>query len=397
MDIHPQLLDWLDAVCAAFSASDLIKITLTKPGQTAGDLKSIDIRPVVIKRDMKLSFTYHHNTRDIVKNYNLGEARLLLAPLLTGSFLSARLYTKAADISLTRQSDNFSMATAKPTMQTTDLSHNRAKNHLISGGGKTYLHALGVTDQHGQVLKTAADKFRQINKYIEIVDGLIKDLPIRKLRIVDMGAGKGYLTFALYDHLVNTLKRDCDVTGVEFRADLVTLCNGIAASCEFSQLKFVEGTIEGYDCAGADIVIALHACDTATDDAIAKAIKAEAQIIVVAPCCHKQIRREMKASTSQGHKTQDLDFMLRFGTYQERLSEMITDSLRAQLIELNGYECNLFEFISDTHTPKNVMIVGKKLSFERNHAATAKIAAGIANAKHMFGIKTHQLEYLLQD
>ena len=395
MDMHPQLSAWLDAVSAAFSANDLFKISLTKPGQIAGDLKSIDIRPVVIKRESKLSFTYHYKTRDIVKNFGLAEAGLSLAPLLNSSFSNARLYTKTVDIALSRQGDQFTLATAKPTMQTTDLSHNRAKNHLISGGGKTYLRELGLTDQHGNVVKTSADKFRQINKYIEILDSLIKELPMRKLRIVDMGAGKGYLTFALYDHVVNTLKRDCEVTGVEFRADMVALCNKIAASCEFSQLNFVEGTIEDYDCAGADIVIALHACDTATDDAIAKAIKAEAQIIVVAPCCHKQIRREIKASGSQGHKIADMEFILRFGTYQERLSEMITDSLRAQIIELNGYECNLFEFISDTHTPKNVMIVGKKLRIGRNQQATAKIAAGIASAKNKFGIKTHQLERIM--
>jgi Methyltransferase domain len=396
MNTHPQISAWLDAVSAAFGASDLIKIMLSKPGQTAGDLKSIDVRPVMIKREMKLSFTYHHKTRDIVKNYSLPEAKLLLAQLMTDGFSAARLYTKASDIGLNRNGDHFNLVSGMPTMQAADLAHNRAKNHLISGGGKTYLHALGVTDQQGQVLKTAADKFRQINKYIEIVDGLIKHLPMKKLRIVDMGAGKGYLTFALYDHLVNTLNRDCDVIGVEFRADLVSLCNRVAASSEFSQLHFVEGTISSYDCAGADIVIALHACDTATDDAIAKAIKANAQMIVVAPCCHKQIRRELKASALQGHKTLDLDFMLRFGTYQDRLSEMITDGLRAQFMELSGYECNLFEFISDAHTPKNVMIIGKKLTVARNLTATAKIAADIENAKHVFGIETHHLERLLQ-
>ncbi len=389
--MHPHLKLWLDAVSTSFEAGQLIKITLTKPDMAAGDLKSIDVRPLMIKRDLKLSFTYHHKTRDIVKNYYLIEAQTLLPQLLMESFSAARLFSTSSDHAVTRKGAEFIQATTKPTMQPAELTHNRAKNHLISSSGKSYLQALGLTDRQGQVLKTAQDKFRQINKYIEIIDGLIKDLPQQKLRIVDMGAGKGYLTFALYDHLVGTLKRDCEVIGVEYRADLVALCNDIATASEFSGLKFVEGTIAHYDCAGADIVIALHACDTATDDAIAKAVKANAQIIVVAPCCHKQIRREMKASSQQ----EALAFLLRFGTYQERLAEMITDSLRAQLMELSGYECNLFEFISDTHTPKNVMIVGNRRSVSRSEVATAKIAADIAEAKNTFGIKVHYLEHLI--
>ena len=391
MTVHPNLSAWLDVVSVSFDAGQLIKVSIAKPGANAGDLISIDIRPITVKREIKLSFTHHHKTRDIVKNYSLIEAKALLAPMLSDVFSIANLYTVNFDISLKRQSDQFFLSRANPSLKQVDFAHNRAKNHLLTGQGKPYLQALGLTDKQGQVLKTAQDKFRQINKYIEIIDGLIKDLPPKKLRIIDMGAGKGYLTFALYDHLISNLKRDCEITGVEYRADLVKLCNEIAASAAFLNLNFVEGTIAGFDCAGADIVIALHACDTATDDAIAKAVNANAELIVVAPCCHKQIRREMKASDGKS----ELDFLLRFGTYQERLSEMITDGLRAQLMELSGYECNLFEFISDAHTPKNVMIVAKRLKNPRNHAANAKIAASIAQTKQTFGIGSHQLERLL--
>ena len=405
MSLDPQLSLWLDAFAAAFKDSSLIKITVSKPMAQPNatqdhsdhtDLKSVDVRPVLIKREMKLSFTYHHKTRDIVKNYGLPEAETMLSQFLSGLFTGARLYSATADTGLARRGGAFHLETSKPSLKPSDAAHNRAKNHLISGGGKSYLQALGLTDQQGQVLKTAQDKFRQINKYIEIIDGLIKHLPPRKLRIVDMGAGKGYLTFALYDHLANTLKMECDITGVEFRADLVKLCNQIAKDSHFSGLNFVEGTIAGYDCSGADMVIALHACDTATDDAIAKAIAAKAGIIVVAPCCHKQIRREMKASGSTSDKTGDLDFLLRFGTYQERFSEMVTDGLRAQLMELSGYEAKLFEFISDAHTPKNVMIVGQKLAAPRSEAARLKIANSIAETKQRFGIGMHQLELLLK-
>lgn len=387
------LTEWLVALGAAFGAGAFIRLSVGKPAAAAGDLKSVEVRPILVKRELKLSFTYHHRTRDIVKNYPLAEAKDLLAELLTDRFSSARLHTLEADWSLTRQGGKFSLSRAKATLTAVpELSHNRAKNRLIGGAGRAYLHALGLTDAAGQVLKSAADKFRQINKYIEIVDGLIRQLPEGKpLRIVDMGAGKGYLTFALYDHLANTLKRQVEVVGVEARGELVRLCNSIAEASGFAGLRFVEGSIAGFDCEGADVVIALHACDTATDDALAKAIRAEAALIVVAPCCHKQIRREM-TEASPGNP---LAFLLRHGTYVERIAEMLTDGMRAQLLELSGYDSKLFEFISDAHTPKNVMIVAQKREVPRSAAGLAKLTAEIAAAKQSFGIGKHQLERLL--
>ncbi|MGB8313624.1 MAG: SAM-dependent methyltransferase [Aestuariivirga sp.] len=393
---HPQepaLTEWLEALGTAVAAGAFVKLSVGKPAAAAADLKSVEVRPILVKRELKLSFTYHHKTRDIVKNYPLEEARGLLAELLTARFSGARLHTLEADVNLSRHGGHFVLARAAPSLtDAPELSHNRAKNRLVGSAGRPYLHALGLTDAAGNVLKSAQDKFRQINKYIEIVDGLIRQLPEGKpLRIVDMGAGKGYLTFALYDHLVNSLKREAKVVGVEVRADLVRLGNSIAAASGFAGLSFVEGSIAGFDCAGADVVIALHACDTATDDALAKAIKAEAALIVVAPCCHKQIRREMK----EGHADAGLNFLLRFGTYEDRMAEMVTDGMRAQLLELSGYDSKLFEFVSDAHTPKNVMIVGRKLAAPRGAAAVAKITAEIAETKTRFGIGKHQLERLL--
>ena len=380
---------WLERFTAAVEANQFVKIILSKPTADAGDLKSIEVRPILVKREMKLSFTYHHKTRDIVKNYSTAEAVALFRKLMTDKFISARLHTLEADVQLSKQTTGFAISTLPPSHKALpELSHNRAKQHLVAAS--PYLHALGLSDEQGNINKTAQDKFRQINKYIEILDGLIRQLDTSKpLRIVDMGAGKGYLTFALYDHLVNTLRLKAEVVGVEFRADLVKLCNGIAGRQGFENLKFVEGTIAGFDCTGADIVIALHACDTATDDAINKAIRAEAKLIVVAPCCHKQIRREMEKHEG----AQALAFLTKFGTYKERIAEMLTDGLRAQLMELHGYRSNLFEFISDTHTPKNVMIVATRSSAPNKQSA--EIKASIAATKAQFGVGFHQLEKLL--
>lgn len=376
----------LDHLADAVATGTLVKLTLAKPTATAGDLKSIDIRPIMIKRELKLSFTHHHRTNDVVKNFPPQEALALVEMQLREHFGQGKLFTTMADWQLVGES-----LKRLPPSQTEapELAHDRAKQRLIASEGKPYLHALGITDAKGEVYKNAQDKFRQINKYIEILDGLVKVLPQKKLRIVDMGAGKGYLTFALYDYLTHMLKREVEITGVEFRADLVAKCNDIAQAAGFKGLRFVEGSIAEYDCTGADVVIALHACDTATDDAIAKAVKADAALIVVAPCCHKAIRRMI------GTNAPDLEFLMRFGTYAERIAEMVTDGMRAQLLEWAGYQTNLFEFISDAHTPKNVMIVASKLASPRKESERVRLRAAMDGVKAQFGIDAHPLEKML--
>ena len=392
MQLDATLSEFIDGVLNAVAAGTLVKLTLNKPTPTAGDVTSIDIRPIMVKRELKLSFTTHHRTRDVVKNYPPHEAAEIIAAQLTEHFTNAQLMTTQVDIKLLRRGLHYSLTRhAASQASAPELSHDRAKQRLITSVGKAYLHALGIADAKGVVYKNAQDKFRQINKYIEILDGLLGQLPSREtLRIVDMGAGKGYLTFALYDYITNTLKRPAEITGVEFRADLVANCNGIAQA-GFAGLSFVEGSIEAYDCTGADVVIALHACDTATDDAIAKAVKAGAALIVVAPCCHKQIRRAMGA-VAEGNP---LGFLLAHGTYVERISEMVTDGIRAQVMELHGYRTKLFEFISDAHTPKNVMIVGVKAATPPSEKAAGALRASIEASKAQFGISYHQLERLL--
>ena len=393
MDQDDALTQWLAAFRDAVSAGKFVKLALAKPTAAAGDLKAVDVRHILVKEALKLSFTYHHRTRDVVKNYGLEESVALISELLNGKVNSGRLYTLAADISLGRREAGFKLSCAPASQKRLpELSHNRTKQRFIESAGRTYLHRLGVTDAQGNVHKNSQDKFRQINKYVEVLDGLVKQPDSgKKLRIVDMGAGKGYLTFALYDHLANSLKLDVDVVGVEQREDLVALCNDIARAEDFKNLRFVQGSIAKHDCAGADIVIALHACDTATDDAINKAIRAQASLIVVAPCCHKQIRREMEG----GSGTHSLDVLMRHGTYVDRMAEMVTDGLRAELLELQGYKAKLFEFVSDAHTPKNVMIVASRQASDRRPEDVEKLRESIAATKAQFGIVTHHLERLL--
>jgi SAM-dependent methyltransferase len=220
-----------------------------------------------------------------------------------------------------------------------------------------------------------------------LIDELVTD---EILKVVDMGAGKGYLTFALYDYLVNVAKRKAQVTGIEFRPDMVKLGNQIASDSGFEDLKFDEGTIQTYECNNINVLIALHACDTATDEAIFKGITKSADLIVVAPCCHKQIRREMEKSKPNN----ELDFLLKHGIFLERQAEMVTDGIRSLILEYFGYKTKIFEFISDVHTPKNIMITAQKLT--KNKVDKVAILEKIKTTKSYFGIQSHYLETLIE-
>lgn len=375
----------------ALDAEAFLKLTLSNYSGNEPGLKNIYVRPVEIKRQPKLSFTYRYKTKDIVKNFTLEEGRALIVQYLQSDFASATLFSPEADYVLQTKGDRqiFKVLPASMPALSGDRSHDKAKVRKISSLGKQYLMDLKLTDPVGNVFKNAQDKYKQINQYIEILSPLISALPEGSLkRVADMGSGKGYLTFALYDYLRNNLQLDVAVTGVEYREDLVTLCNQIASSSQFDQLNFLQGTIDAFDATGTDMLIALHACDTATDDAIYKGIQAGAALIVTAPCCHKQIRREI----TKGKQSNQLDFLLQHGIFLERQAEMVTDGLRALIMEYYGYQTKVVQFISDQHTPKNVLIIGSKKQIAASRQA--EIVAEIRSIKAFFGIGYHHLERL---
>lgn len=380
------ILEFITHFETSLKDDSFVKLSLDHYRGSDVGLKSIHLRRILIKREEKLSFTYRYKTRDIVKNYNKVDAVLNIHEALQNGFELGALCTTTFDIIVDKKS--LKRKAASHTEQPS-LDHDRNKTRLIAPEGKAYLNALGITDATGHVFKGAQDKFRQINKYVEILSGLIKHISAHKVKkIVDMGAGKGYLTFALYDYLA-TAGFQTDVIGVEYRKDLVDLCNKIAADTGYDHLTFAEGTVMNFDCTDANIIIALHACDTATDDAIYKGIHAGADLIVVAPCCHKQIRREIEQHPVQN----ELDFLMKYGTFVERQAEMVTDGLRALILEYFGYTTKVFEFISDAHTPKNVMIVGTRNPKLENRDPA--ILEKIKSTKAYFGIEQHHLQKLL--
>jgi SAM-dependent methyltransferase len=378
-----QFLATLDA---AFSGGTLVALSLKAYAGGDDTLRSIDIKPVLIKGQKQLSFTYHHKTRDIVKNHPGPEARQMVSAMLASDFRLAQLFASDADWVLDLNGKQPRLKQGAPSKAgLVSLSHDREKPRVIAAAGNRWLHELGITDAKGAVLASAQDKYRQINRYVEILGPLLKAIPADRLtRVLDMGAGKGYLTFAVADYLANTLGSNASVVGVEFRPDLVSLCNDVAGKAGLKHLSFAEGSIADFDSAGASVLIALHACDTATDDAIAQGIAAGADLIVVAPCCHKQIRREIDAARA----STPLDYLMRHGIFTERQAEMVTDAIRALVLEYFGYSTKVFEFISDQHTPKNVLIVGQRSGTGRNE----KVLRQIAEAKAFFGIRRHHLE-----
>ncbi len=376
----------------SINTNTFVKLSLGNYKGKEENLKNIYIKRILIKNEEKLSFTYRYKTRDIVKNYSPEEGISKVSDFLSGEFYVATLFTTAFDLSFENLRNTKWILRKNPatnsTLPLTD--HDRNKNRLITANEKPYLTELKITDENGRVLANSQDKYKQINHYIEILSTLLKEIPAREtVKVVDMGSGKGYLTFALYDYLTQVLKLNAEVTGVEFRPELVELCNHIAQKTGFGHLGFVQGTIDKHDSSGTNILIALHACDTATDDAIFKGITAKADLIVVAPCCHKQIRRQMET-----HKTNnDLDFLTKYGIFLERQAEMVTDGIRALILEYFGYKTKVFEFISDAHTPKNVMIVGIKN--EKFLVEDKRVLQKIKDAKTYFGIEYHHLEKMM--
>ena len=312
--------DWLTHLTESLEKDQFIKLTLSKPRPTNKDIKNVYVRWIELKKGRQLSFTYRYATKDMVKNYPKESGIHILQEALQTDFYNGHLFSTEADFNFEQTKKGKSrLLKTKPTQtKSANTKHNKAKKRWVDPN-RPYLHHLGITNAKGQVLKNRQAKYKQINKYLEIIDNLLKNRTLpNPFHIVDMGSGRGYLTFALYDYLVNTLQKDVQIIGVELRPHLVNQCNDIAKKVGFTQLQFLAQDINDFPAEQIDMLIALHACDIATDIAIAKGILSEAGLVVVAPCCHKQIRKEMNCNN-------ELQAILKHGILEERQAEMITD------------------------------------------------------------------------
>ncbi|WP_434605297.1 class I SAM-dependent methyltransferase [Pseudomonas sp. R1-7] len=387
-DHHAQFIELLQA---SLEQNAFIKLVLAKYAGDEPDLQRLIIKQLTVKDQPCLSFVYRYKTRDITKNFSLAEGAETVAALLPASFKNAHLLsvTDEAQLEYSKKGKS-SLFKSKPQQlrEVPSAGHNREKNRFLDLS-RPFLADLGVTNHKHELIPAMSRKWKQINKFIEVFSHALTSSPLaldKPVRVSDFGSGKGYLTFAIHDYLRNTLQAEGVVTGVELREDMVKLCNEAAARLEHPGLSFQHGDVRSVAPSAVDVMIALHACDIATDYAIHMGIRSGASIIMCSPCCHKQIRLQIQSPAL-------LKPMLQYGLHLGQQAEMVTDSLRALFLEACGYETKVFEFISLDHTNKNKMILAVKRA---EPVQPAELLAKIEELKAFYHITEHCLETLLR-
>ncbi|MEJ2900056.1 SAM-dependent methyltransferase [Acinetobacter sp. NS-4] len=383
---------FLDAFQQAIETHSFDRMIISQHKGELEHLEKMTLRVISLQNQPVLSCLYRYKTQDVTKNYPLAEAVSLVQSLLAQS-KQANLFTTSEELQLKKNKKKALLSSSKKAITTvnpaeTQQGHDRAKHRYVDQDSY-FLQPLGITDHNAQIIPSMARKWKQINKFIEIFSGALEQISQHDhaLRVVDFGSGKGYLTFALYDYLA---KHDQTpfVTGVELNPKMVEFCQGVAQRSDFQQLDFFQGDVRTYQPEHLDVMIALHACDVATDFAIHTGIRLNAQMIMCAPCCHKELRPQLKSP-------EVLKPMLQFGIHAGQQAEMLTDTIRALLLKAYGYETKVFEFVALEHTSKNKMILATKR--KDYQAPDPQVLAQIQALKQMYGIQKHSLELLLND
>ena len=373
----------------ALAAGAFVKLVLGKPRAVAGDLVRVSARPVLLKGEAVVSFVATHKTRDVTKNLPPAEAVQQVRELLDTTFSHAHLFTTTEEVQLmVSKKGRQTLMRGKASPIAAPAVHDREKHRFLDLD-RAFLTELGVTNAQHQLVPAMARKWKQINKFIEVLDNALESSALKsaaRIEVVDFGSGKGYLTFAMHDYLRHTLGLPARVTGVELRDDMVTLCSGAVQRLGIDDLRFEQGDVRSRAPAPTDIMIALHACDTATDHAIHTGIRAGASIIMCSPCCHKELRPQLLSP-------HPLRPILKHGIHQAQEAEMLTDGLRALMLDACGYDTQVFEFIALEHTNKNKMI----LAVKRKATGNADEAwRQVEEIKSYYGVREHCLETLLK-
>lgn len=339
----------------------LIRVILSNPSSKDGVIK-ICARPMLKNKSLLFQIEEYTKTQVFHKNLTAGDASSYLTGKLssdtssqTASFKNALVETQSftANVLVSKKGT----ITIKKKMNASakqpkiSLSHNRKKKYILEEGIPVpFLIDLGVMTQNGDIVNAHYDKFRQINRFLEYIEDILPSLPTgRELRILDFGCGKSYLTFAIYYYLKVLKGYPVRITGLDLKEDVIRHCNELAVKYGYDKLEFLCGDIAYYDgCSQVDMVVTLHACDTATDYALAKAVGWGAKVILSVPCCQHELNKQMKNDL--------LSPVLHYGILKERMAALMTDGLRAQILEANGYRTQILEFIDMAHTPKNLLI-----------------------------------------
>lgn len=310
------------------------------------------IKKVMIKNELKYQFEYIYDKNVEHKNLNKIDSINEIDNLLKTYFKQALINTLESDYHILVSKSGVAKINKKSaTKKFEEISHNRKKKYILNEGEVTsFLVELGIMTAGGKVINSKYDKFKQINRYLELVSDCIPYLDKNKtIRIIDFGCGKAYLTFALYDFLVLKMGYNVEIVGLDLKENVIKFCSNLAKKLNYDDLRFVQGDIKGFnEFENVDMVISLHACNTATDDALATAVNWGAKVILAVPCCQHELLKKIK--------NKKMVPLLKYGIIKEKLSSLLTDSLRANVLEIMGYRTQVLEFIDMEHTPKNIMI-----------------------------------------
>lgn len=344
--------------------ADFISAVISSPREK-GDIVKIKVRPIKKKDEILFQFEEFKNNQAFHKNMDAEAAATYLESQM-GKFKQMQMETRQMRYQV-MVSKKGKMTIQKKNqageVKAVDMSHNRSKRYILEEGTKVpFLQELGVMTQNGDIVKSKFDKFRQINRFLEFIEDILPQLPKdREITILDFGCGKSYLTFAMYYYLHELQKYDIRIVGLDLKTDVIKHCNQLAEKYGYEKLKFLEGNIADYTGADeVDMVVTLHACNTATDFALAKAIGWKAKVILSVPCCQHELNEQME--------NEILAPIFSYGLIKERMAALFTDALRAEYLKREGYDTQILEFIDMEHTPKNILIravyTGKKANNE---------------------------------
>ncbi len=343
-------MNYIDIIKELLVKNELIEIIISGKEEKTTEYNKISIKPFLKDEIIYFQFAYIYDKKTTHENIEAVETIDKLVEDFV-NFKQMVIFANSNDYQVLKNKKGVKVIKNKASKKQGELLHNRKKNYIIPEDEPCkFLEILGVMNEKGKVFKDKYDKFRQINKYLEFIRDIKDELnKKKKIRIVDFGSGKAYLTFALYYYINEVLGVEAEITGIDLKKDVVEFCNDTAKKLEYKNLKFLWGDIKTFtEFEGIDMIVTLHACDIATDMAIAHGIKWKSRIIMVVPCCQHEIFTQIKNDS--------MSPLLKHGILKERISSLVTDAARGNLLEVVGYNVQFVEFIDMEHTPKNIMI-----------------------------------------
>lgn len=348
-----------------FNEKNILRMIFSNPYKKDKEsIGKVTVKPYESSYDVKYQFTYQFENRVAHSNLDLDDSIDETVALITNIFKQVLINTNDKEyhiLSNKSKKINIIERANQVAHKEMKLSHNREKQYIIKDNKVVpFLVELGVMNLQGKVLNDKYDKFKQINRFIEFVQDIVEEFdPKKTINIIDFGCGKSYLTFAIHYYLTEILNYKVNIVGLDLKKDVINKCNQIVSKYRMKGIRFQVGDIKDYKETEVDMVVTLHACDTATDYALYNAIKWDARVILSVPCCQHELNKQIK--------TDNLKALTDYGIVKERISALMTDVTRAKLLELNGYKTQLLEFIDMEHTPKNILIRAVKRNKNINY------------------------------